>query len=250
MQREIYNELKSCLARRQLVVLATVVSGPNPGNQLLIWPRGETLGDLGSPRLNQRAALYAEQIIPGRESGRKTFRWDDNEIDAFFEILLPPPELIVVGAVHVAAHLVQYAKALGFRTVVIDPREVFATPERFEVADEILVTWPEEALPEVGLHDESFVAILSHDFKIDLPSLAIALRSPARYIGILGSRKTQAKRLAALREEGFDDDDFARIHSPIGLDLGGRRAEEIALSVIAEMIAVSHGRLTRNPSGD
>ena len=242
MQREIDSELYSCLTRRELVVLATVVSGPSPGNQMLIWPRGETLGDLGSPRLNQRAALYAEQIIPDRESGRKTFRWDDNEIDAFFEVLTPPPELIAIGAVHVAIPLIQFARILGFRTVVIDPREAFATQERFDQADEIHVAWPDQALPRVGLHDESFVAILSHDLKIDLPALKIALRSPARYVGVLGSKKTQAKRLVALREEGFDDDDFARIHSPIGLDLGGRRAEEIALSVVAEMIAVSHGR--------
>lgn len=249
MQREIYDELTSCLAKQELVVLATVVSGPNPGDQLLIWPRGETLGDLGSPRLNQRAALYAEQIIPSCQSGRKTFRWDEDEVDAFFEVVLPAPELIVVGAVHVATPLIQFAKTLGFRTIVVDPRQVFATRERFEGADEILVAWPEEALPEIGLHGGSFVAILSHDLKIDLPALELALRSPARYVGVLGSKKTQAKRLAALREKGFDDDDFARIHSPIGLDLGGRRAEEIALSVMAEMVAVSHGRLATSLPG-
>ena len=145
---------------------------------------------------------------------------------------------------------IRFAKVLGFRTIVVDPREVFATRERFEGADQILVSWPEEVLPEIGLHGGSYMAILSHDLKIDVPALELALQSPARYIGVLGSKKTHAKRVAALREKGFDDEEIARIHSPIGLDLGGRRAEEIALSVIAEMVAVGHGRSTKSLSGE
>jgi xanthine dehydrogenase accessory factor len=199
--------------------------------------------------LNQRAALYAEQIIPTCQSGRKTFRWNEDEVDAFFEVYLPPPELVVVGAVHVAVPLVQFAKSLGFKTIVVDPREVFAAHQRFEGVDQILVSWPEEALAEIGLHGGSYVAILSHDLKIDVPALELALRSPARYIGVLGSKKTHAKRVALLREMGFDDDEIARIHSPVGLDLGGRRAEEIALSIIAEMVAVGHGRSTKSLTG-
>jgi xanthine dehydrogenase accessory factor len=167
----------------------------------------------------------------------------DDEVELFFDVHPPPPKLVIVGAVHVAIPLVTFARPLGFRTIVIDPRSAFATVERFAAADELLCEWPQKAMPEVGLNEASYVAVLSHDLKIDLPALEAALRSPARYIGALGSRKTHAKRLAALTEMGFAAAEIDRIHSPIGLDLGGgRRAEEIALSVIAEVVKASHGR--------
>ena len=246
---EVRRQLVACLADNELVVLATIVEGRGQGRHLLIWPRGETLGDLGSPRLNQRVALYAEQVIAGGRSGRKTFRWDEDEVDAFVEIYSPSPELIVVGAVHVAVPLVQFASTLGFKTIVVDPREVFATRERFDTADHVAVGWPEQVLPHIGLHGGSYVAVLTHDIKIDIPALELALRSPARYIGILGSKKTHARRVAALLERGFEETDLARIHSPIGLDLGGRRANEIAVSIIAEMVAVMNGRATPDSRG-
>ena len=249
MHSEIYQSLARCLNNRELVALATVVGGPGIGNQLLVWPRGETLGDLGSPRLNQRAALYAEQIVPSFQSGRKRFRWNEAEIDVFFEVFPPPPELVVVGAVHVAIPLVEFAGLMGFRTVVIDPRRAFATAERFPHADRLMVSWPHEAFETQALHGASFVVVLSHDLKIDLPALEITLRSPARYIGALGSKKTHSKRVDALSEKGFTDQEIGRIHSPIGLDIGGRRAEEIALSIIAEMVAADHGRLEDRECG-
>jgi xanthine dehydrogenase accessory factor len=249
MRRELYAELQTCLGTRQLVVLASVVAGSGLGRQLLIWPRGETFGDLGSPRLNQRAALYAEQILPGLRSSRKTFRWNEEEVDVFFDVFSPSPELVAVGAGHVAVPLVELARVVGFRTVVVDPRSVFSTRERFPRADEVITGWPQEALPEVGIHAGSHLAILSHDPKIDLPALEIALRSPARYIGVLGSTRTHAKRLAALRERGFEPQDLERVHAPIGLDLGGRKAEEIALAILAEMVAVGYGRASRTGKG-
>ena len=139
-------------------------------------------------------------------------------------------------------HLIHFANRLGFRTLVIDPRTAFATPERFAHADELIAEWPQEALARVKLDAATYVAVLSHDLKIDTPALVAALDSPARYIAALGSKKTHAKRVAALREAGVADEAIGRIRSPIGLDLGGRRAEEIALSVIAEIVAASHGR--------
>lgn len=242
MNRKIFGELESCFDRCELVVLATVVAGDGAGRQMLIWPRGETYGDLGSPRLNQRAALFAEQIVPGLQSGRKAFHLDDREVDVFFEVFPPPAELVIVGAVHVAVPLISFAKNLGFRTLVIDPRGAFATEERFRHADQLINLWPDEAFRKIELHEASFLAVLSHDLKIDLPALEIGLRSRCRYIGALGSKKTHAKRVAALEEAGFEPQEIDRIHSPIGLDLGGRTAEEIALAVVAEMVAVAHGR--------
>lgn len=241
MREALYRQLCNCLEERQLAALATVVDGPGIGNQLLIWPGGEALGDLGAPRLNQRAAIYGEQIIPDHATGRKSFQVDSQVVDVFFEVLVPAPKLVVVGAVHVAVALVEFARHLGFETIVIDPRGLFACKERFSRADRLIQAWPEEALEEVGLDPSTYVVVLSHDLKIDLPALRKALDSPVRYIGALGSKRTHQKRLATLLEEGFSDDELARIHAPIGLDLGGRQAEEIALSIIAQVVAVRHG---------
>lgn len=249
MQSEILRELATCLENQELFVLASVVEGPGVGRQMLIWPRGETFGDLGSPRLNQRAALFAEQIVPGLHSGRKTFRQDDFEVDVFFEVYPPPSEVVIVGAVHVAVPLVTLARVLGFRTVVIDPRAAFATAERFQGVDCLLNQWPQEALQETQLHEASCLVVLSHDMKIDLPALEIGIRSPCRYIGALGSRKTHAKRVQALRESGCSEEEIERIHSPIGFDLGGRKAEEIALAIMAEMVAAGYGRPTLQRQG-
>jgi xanthine dehydrogenase accessory factor len=249
MQREILDELTACLERNELVILATVVDGQGAGRQMLVWPRGETFGDLGSPRLNQRIALFAEQVIQDFQSCRKSFRWDDRDIDVFFDVYTPPAEIVIVGAVHVAAALIDLARVLGYRTVVIDPRTAFATGERFRGADLLLKKWPHEAMQEVELHEASCLVVLSHDMKIDLPALEAGLLSGCRYVGALGSRKTHAKRIEALLEAGFERQAIDRIHSPIGLDLGGRQAEEIALSIMAEMVAVRHGRPTGRGGG-
>jgi len=250
MRREILAELAACVERPETVVLATVVGGEGMGRQMLIWPRGETFGDLGSPRLNQRAALFAEQITPDLQSGRKTFRWDAKDIDVFFEVYPPPSEVVIIGAVHVAVPLVSLAKILGFRAIVIDPRAAFATVERFEHADLVLNLWPDQAFEEVRLHEASCLVVLSHDMKIDLPALVAGLRSPCRYLGALGSRKTHGKRIEALFESGFSAAEIDRIHAPIGFDLGGRKAEEIALAIMAEVVAAGYGRPTgRNISG-
>lgn len=250
MLAEVFSELQACLERRELVVLATVVEGPGQGSQMLVWPTGETFGDLGSPRLNQRAALFAEQTLSGLQSSRKAFRWDGEEVDVFFEVHAPPSEIVIVGAVHVAMALVELAKILGYRVVVIDPRAAFATQERFHQADLLLNQWPEEALQRVELHEASCLVVLSHDMKIDLPALEVGLGSRCRYVGALGSRKTHAKRVRALEEKGFDAAAIHRIHSPIGLDLGGRQAEEIALAILAEMVAAGYGKPTLEPATD
>jgi xanthine dehydrogenase accessory factor len=145
-----------------------------------------------------------------------------------------------VGAVHNAIPLVTFAKTLGFRTIVVDARGAFATPERFAHADELIMAWPDEAL-EGKLNSNSFVVLLTHDPKLDDPALKIALPSQARYIGALGSPKTHAKRLERLREEGMPEEQIARLHAPIGLAIGANTPEEIAVSIIAEVVAARHG---------
>lgn len=242
MRGSLYRGLLRAINGEELFTLATVLDGSQSGNQMMVWPGGQTLGDLGAPRLNQRAALFAEKLLEGFEPKRKSFAHEGEKLDVFFDLHAPPPKLIIIGAVHVAIHLIHFAKRLGFRSIVIDPRTAFATPERFAHADELITQWPAEALEGIRLTEATCLAVLSHDLKIDLPALEIALASPARYIGALGSKKTHAKRVAALEESGHDEAAIARIHSPIGLDLGGRKAEEIALSVIAEVVAVGHGK--------
>jgi len=243
LKASLFSELRGALERRELVTLATVLEGEHSGCQLLIWPGEQVLGDLGTPRLNQRAALFAEKVFQDLESKRKALRADEGRVEVFFEIHPPPPKLVIIGAVHVAIHLIELARALGFYTVVVDPRTAFATPERFAAADELHLQWPQEVLSEVGLDAGTYVVALSHDLKIDLPALLAAFDHPVRYIGALGSARTHAKRVAALRDAGASEQQIERIRAPIGLDLGGRRADEIALSVLAELVAASHGRL-------
>jgi xanthine dehydrogenase accessory factor len=155
----------------------------------------------------------------------------------FVEAIVPPPTLYVVGAVHIAAGLVSIAKVLEFRTVVVDAREAFATSERFPDADELITAWPDDAL-EGRLGPSSFVVVLTHDPKLDDPALRVALASPARYIGALGSSRTHARRLERLRAEGFSADQLARINGPVGLTIGARTPQEIALSIMAEIVKV------------
>ena len=191
--------------------------------------------------MNQRAALCAEELIPAQQSSRQTFDSDSGAVDVFFDVMAPPLKLVVVGAVHVAEHLIRLAREVGFETVVVDPRAAFLEQERFASADQKIGSWPQEALLQVGIDESTFVAVLSHDPKIDLPAIEAVLRSPARYIGVLGSKKSHRKRLSSLRARGFSDQELERLHAPIGLDLGGRRAEEIALAIVAQMVAVHHG---------
>lgn len=259
MQRQVYDELKRCLEREELVALATVVDGAGAGRQLLVWPDTRIsstatlppapLGTLGSKDLDRRVIARAKELLRTFGAERRPYEVSGEvgggSVDVFLEVHPPRPKLIIVGAVHVAIPLVTFAKTLGLRTVVVDPRTAFATPERFAHADALVTDWPDEALTALGLDENTFLALLSHDLKLDLPALRVALASPVRYIGALGSKKTHGKRVAALREQGVDEAAIARIHNPIGLDLGGRRAEEMAVAIIAEIVAVDHGRTLR-----
>ena len=167
--------------------------------------------------------------------------WRADTVTVFLEAFPAPQRLCIVGGTHTAIPLCRLAKVLGFRVTVIDARSAYATAERFPDADELLLARPDEALAGAGT-DSTYVVILTHDPKFDLPALTSALRSGARYIGILGSKKTHERRKAELREQGFTEADLARIRAPIGLDLGGRSPEEIALAILAEILTVRYGR--------
>jgi len=160
----------------------------------------------------------------------------------YFERHAPPLTLVVFGATHVAMPLVSLGGVMGLRTVVVDGRDLFATRDRFPDADELIVGMPSELAERMPLGRQSLVVLLSHDYKYDLPVLRAVLASDAAYVGVLGSRRRGKALLEFLSEEGVPADQLARVRIPVGLDLGGSSPEEIALSVLAEAIAVHHGR--------
>jgi xanthine dehydrogenase accessory factor len=178
------------------------------------------------------------------DGGRSLLRvpWRGEARRIFIEGQVPRARLFIVGATHTAIPLCRMAKLLGFHVSVVDPRTPFATEERFPDADAIRREWPDAVLDAARLDARSYVLTLTHDIKFDIPTLARALRSDARYVGALGSRRTHERRLARLREEGFGEAELARIHTPIGLDIGARSPEEIALAILAEIVAVRNQR--------
>jgi xanthine dehydrogenase accessory factor len=163
------------------------------------------------------------------------------EGDMFVEPLRRPAHLVIVGAIHIAIPLHRLAKLMGYRVTVVDARSKFATKERFPEADELIVSWPDEAMSKLTLDNSTYIVILTHDPKFDLPALRSVLGQEVGYIGAIGSRKTNQNRFDALRAEGFTEAQLSRVHGPIGLDLGGRGAEETALGILAEITATRFG---------
>lgn len=240
MMSDLFDPLAKSLKDQQLVALATVIRGKEIGSKLLIWPNGKTSGSLNSADLEEQVLQRAQGLFEQQKSQRVQIP-PGEETEVFIEVFPPSPKLIIVGAVHVAIHLITFAKELGFRTVVVDPRSAFATPERFAHADRLIVEWPHQALLASDFNEGTYLVVLSHDEKLDNPALKLALESPCRYIGALGSRRTHAKRTASLKEMGITDEQLSRIYAPIGLDLGGRRPQEIAIAVMAQIVAVRNG---------
>jgi xanthine dehydrogenase accessory factor len=221
--------------------VATVISGPGLGNKLMLWPDGRWLGDLGDVGLNARAAAWMRKQMAAQETTWASFDVADEKVMVFVDVFTPVSRLVVIGAVHIAMPLVELAKTLGFWTIVIDPRTAFATRERFPQVDELITEWPSTALENLRPDEGTYIAAISHDEKLDNPALAIALKSPARYVGVLGTRKNIGKRLAALREMGLTEKQLGRLRAPIGTNIGAILPDEIALSVLAEIVAAKHG---------
>ena len=239
----IRHEIVAAASEESGSVVATVLDGGSIGGSVVIREDGtvNTTSDL---------AWLADQIHDAALESLRTEKSrtveaplpDGGSAKVFLEVFARRPKLVLFGAGHIAMALVPLAKAVGFRTIVVDAREAFLTRERFPEADELVLDWPEAAFARTGIDRATYICILSHDPKFDDPALEIGLRSPARYIGVIGSRKTQEKRRAHLREAGFKDADIDRINGPIGLDLGGRSPTEVALAIVAEMVAARYGR--------
>jgi xanthine dehydrogenase accessory factor len=237
--------LKEYLQKDQSVALAVVVRGPAEllGLKALIPAEGEPTGPLLETPLREALWRDAHALMNERASGTRRYpAWPagGGEIEVFFDVHRPGPRLIIVGGVHIASDLIRFAKPLGFSTYVVDPRTAFASAERFPHADYLVQRWPDEALPEIGLTRETSVVVVTHDPKLDDPALMVALPSPVGYVGALGSPKTHAQRVERLLGKGLTREQVDRLHAPIGLDLGGRTPAEIALSIMAEIVAVQN----------
>jgi xanthine dehydrogenase accessory factor len=229
----LFEDIRRVVEGDGRAVVLTVVTGPEVGAKLLVYEDGSTSAD-GPAEL---AALAPDALRRGRSH---VIEHDGTTV--FADVYGPPPRLLVYGAIDTAEALCRLASLLGWRTIVADARARFATRERIPSADELLVAWPEEAIEQVKPDLGTAIVVLTHDDKFDLPMLTAALASDAFYVGALGSRRNQERRLALLRDAGLSAADLERISGPCGLDVGAESPAETALSMLAEILASRAGR--------
>ena len=228
------------------VAVATVISGPGVLGARRIIRADAATGTLGAgDRLDEAVdddarGMLAQGLTGVRHYGEHGERRLD-DLSVFVQSFAPPPRMLVFGAIDFAAAVARAGKFLGYRVTVCDARPIFATHARFPDADEVIVDWPHRYLAQTPIDSRTVSCVLTHDPKFDVPVLEVALRTPAGYIGAMGSRRTHDDRLARLREAGLTEDELARLRSPIGLDLGARTPEETAVSVAAELIQLRWG---------
>lgn len=219
---------------------ATLLTGAAAGYRLLVDTDGVHYRTPGlADEMAAALAALAQAAIACRLSALTTV----GDADVFVDVYAPRPRLVIVGGAHAAPALAQMAALLGFRVFVIDPRRAFATIERFPTAEQITHEYPDKALPRIGLTADTYIAILTHDPKIDDLALRAALPSAAAYVGILSGKRSQAQRRERLLAGGLDAGLLSRLHTPIGLDIGAQTPEEIALCILAEIVAVRNGRV-------
>lgn len=233
-------QIAADLVRRDSPYAAvTILEGNLAGKKVLVGSDGDGLYTSDGLAPNQ-IAMLADAAHQSLQTGQ-TKACTVAEFNVLIEVYVPRPRLIIVGGAHIAMALQKFAQQLGFQVMLIDPRKAFATPERFPDVTQILHTYPDKALLQIGLTAETYLAVLTHDPKIDDPALRTALPAGVRYIGILSSRRTHEKRLERLTVQGVDTNLFDQIRTPIGLNIGAKTPEEIALSIMAEIIAVKNG---------
>ncbi|MFE3139862.1 XdhC family protein [Streptomyces scopuliridis] len=246
--RAVFAAALSSAARGDAAALARITEGPDAlrGRALLVRPDGSYEGGLGGhPRLDRTAAAEARALLDAGRTGTVVLGERGSRcgqpLTLLVESSVPPPRMIVFGAIDFAAALVRAGAFLGYHVTVCDARPVFATRDRFPDADEIVVDWPHRYLASTAVDSRTVLCVLTHDAKFDVPLLELALRLPVAFVGAMGSRRTHEDRDRRLREIGVTERELARLHSPIGLDLGARTPEETALSIAAEIVAVRRG---------
>jgi xanthine dehydrogenase accessory factor len=237
LEPAFFQAARAALLAEEPFAWATVVAGPGDvlGCESLAGEQ-EVLAASPGP-LGEALASQGRRALKEGRSQRGEIQVEAGPAEAFVEVVKPPPTLVIVGGGHIAVALTAIASTLGFRTVVVDPRRAFGNTERFPDVDRLIQAWPQEAFSNLRLNSESAVAMLTHDPKIDDPAVMIALDSPAFYVGALGSRKTQDKRRQRLLAEGVAGEQLDRLHGPIGMEIGAETPEEIALAIMAEVVA-------------
>lgn len=243
----LFDRLSAALRADTPVAMVTLVRPlERAGAKMLVFLDGSAEGSLGDPALDERVRADAVARLRNGVSEVRTYApdaADTEEAGVFIESYAPLPRLLIMGSVHAAPALCALAAQVGYRVTVVDARATYTTRERFPAASEIIVAWPHRALAQLPPLDAStYVAVLTHDPKFEEPLLPILLRSEARYVGLIGSRRTQAQRREMLRRVGMSAQELQRLHGPIGLDIGAITPEEIAIAILAEMTAVKYGR--------
>ena len=246
--RPVVASALAAAARGEAAAMARIVRGPAAllGRALLVRPDGSHEGGFGAhPELDRTVLGEASAFLDAGRTGTLEIGEQGSRCGAPLTVLVessvPPPRMIVFGAIDFASALVRIGKFLGFHVTVCDARPVFATRARFPEADEIVVEWPHRYLERTSVDGRSVLCVLTHDAKFDVPLLRLALRLPVAYVGAMGSRRTHLDRNERLREVGVSEPELARLRSPIGLDLGARTPEETALSIASEIVAARRG---------
>jgi xanthine dehydrogenase accessory factor len=234
LESESFQALRSTLINEMPVVYATIVRGSGDvlGRELLISENRIIAGSLGN-EWGEAVLTIGIQALSQGNSQRVQL---DEVTEVFLDVILPSPTLVVVGGVHIAMALVSLAKTLGYRTILVDPRKAWGNEERFPNVDVLIQSWIDKAFDGINITRSTAIAMLTHDPKLDDPASKIALKSPAFYVGALGSKVTNAKRYERLLNEGMSEEQLSRLHAPIGLDIGAQNPEEIALAIMSEVV--------------
>ena len=255
MPDSIYELWRKAVNDHRPVALATIIEGENLGAKLIVGDGIDSQGTLGDLDLDRVVLRDTIGELAGGRSGIRHYgphgEAREDAVSIFIESFAPPPHMLIFGAVDFTGALVKIAKVMGYRVTVCDAREVFATKRRFPNADEVVVDWPHRHLEKVGdrLGQRDAVCVLTHDHKFDVPAIQAALATDVGYLGAMGSRRTCEERLERLAQAGADMEQVsARLHAPIGLDLGGRTPEETAIAICAEVIATRTGRVSSSLS--
>ena len=245
VDREAWPELPGILRSveaEEPVAVATIVTSPDStalGRHLVVRP-DSVEGSLGTDRLDETVSADARGLLASGTTGFLRYGPEGERLgdglEVFVASMAPPPRMYIFGAIDFSAALCRVGKVLGFRVTVCDAREIFATPRRFPDADEVVVDWPHRWLASPPVDRRTVICVRTHDPKLEVPALEVALRTEAGYVGAMGSRRTHEDRLRRLKEAGMTDEEIARLRSPIGLDLGARTPEETAISIAAEVI--------------
>jgi len=232
------------LTSERLVAEAIRLDASGRANRLYVF-EDSVLGSLGNDVLDDVVAVEVRASIAGDATEIRMYG-DEGEphgdVRVFIHRALAKPRMYIFGAIDFAHAMVRVAKLLGYEVTLCDARSAFATPERFPEADRVIVAWPDDFLRESPVDERTAIVALTHDEKFDIPLIRAALQTSAGYIGVMGSRRTNERRMAQLRELGLTGEELTRLNAPIGLDLGARTPEETAIAIAAEIVALRHGR--------